>query len=751
MSKQLFFAFLLAVFGVSVATLQICRFNTPRNPGGGRRIEQPPFVFDESQIPRVEGRLPQLRVDAALARKLDAADDHLAAESWVEAIHVLQGLLDSGEDALVPVQRVGRSGLETTAWTGLRAEAARLLDTLPVDGRSAYQTIYGPRAQALLAQARYEGDIARVSEVARRFVHTAAGSEALALLGIHHLDRGRPGLAASCFQRLLFRPNTGPIAAETLIYAVLAFRAAGNDGPAQEAWRKLVAQAPRGLRLNDKELALGELREVVDTVPFGVVAAAATGPQSLRNLEHSWTVSTAHEAHAKKGLESAAQHFEGRARALTPTFVPITAKGMVYFRSHLGIHAVDGRTGRPAWQAPSPWSLDGMMADNDHRPHMQRWIDGFVTASPYVLFENGVVGTLSTDGARVYAVDDLGIPPYPSTVQRGGRGMPLPDYPEYGPRLAEAVQHNRLQALDGATGRLLWSAGGRGDSAVGPEFADCYFLGPPLHSDGRLYVVVERNSELHVICLDVAGRFLWKQFLTIAPFQMLLDPGRRIQPAMPVLSDGILVCPTNAGVVVGVDVLAQSLAWAYTYPTEPLTQAQPATWGRRSMLQPPQTVSEWRSPSTNVDNGRVIVAPPDDPSIHCLNLRDGSLIWKVGPRNDDDLYVAGVFGNQVLVAGKKSCRSLDLATGKQRWQLDTGTPSGRGVARGSIYFLPLKSAALDQAPAVVAIDVRQGLIVEHARLPRWESPGNLLFWQEGVVSQTGMTVSGFLGPKERIQ
>jgi len=40
-----------------------------------------------------------LRTDARSRGKLDLADDHLAAESWVEAIHVLQGLLDGGDDA----------------------------------------------------------------------------------------------------------------------------------------------------------------------------------------------------------------------------------------------------------------------------------------------------------------------------------------------------------------------------------------------------------------------------------------------------------------------------------------------------------------------------------------------------------------------------------------------------------------------------------------------------------------------------
>src|SRR5438445_10199322 len=99
MSKKLIVALLLAVFGVSVATLQIIRFSHPPDPRASRVFDVKPFVFDPERLPRVEGRLPLLRIDAALTRKLELADDHLATESWVEAIHVLQSLLDGGEDA----------------------------------------------------------------------------------------------------------------------------------------------------------------------------------------------------------------------------------------------------------------------------------------------------------------------------------------------------------------------------------------------------------------------------------------------------------------------------------------------------------------------------------------------------------------------------------------------------------------------------------------------------------------------------
>src|SRR5205823_8349574 len=99
---------------------------------------------------------------------------------------------------------------------------------------------------------------------------------------------------------------------------------------------------------------------------------------------------------------------------------------------------------------------------HDYASSVEQWLQSYEERSTHALFENSVVGTLSTDGQRVYAVDDLALPPYPSNMPRGGRNQALPDFPEYTGGLAEAVESSRLLALDGASGELLWTAGGRG-------------------------------------------------------------------------------------------------------------------------------------------------------------------------------------------------------------------------------------------------------------------------------------------------
>jgi outer membrane protein assembly factor BamB len=685
--------------------------------------------------------MPSLRAEAVLARRLDAARDLLAREAWLEATDILQSLLDTSEDALVPVKHAGTDGKEVTSWTGLRAEAARLLGTLPAAGRKLYEARYGPRARAGLVEARDAGDADLVAEVVRRYPHTAAGIEGLTLLGSYHLDRARYLLAACCFECLLDRAGTDDLPPAVLFHAALAFRRAGITARAEQTWQRVIARAPAGLRLGGRSLSLADLKRILDRDEPQASAPPAASPPAVANLEPCWSRPTTHEDVTRTWLKNAVQAHEIRGQPVVPASFPVLVAGRAIYRSCQGLHALDVATGAEAWATPSGWSMDHMALQPRYASYLEAWVNAYLDVSPHVLFENAVLGTLSTDGSRVYAVDDLAVPPYRNVYRGGGRFHPDPLWPDFGPNLNDATIHSRLVALDAATGKPVWEAGGLGDEAG--ELSGAYFLGPPLPLDGHLYVITERINELSLACLSAgSGTQVWKQALAFPPTRLLLDPGRRIQAARPVYADGLLVCPTNAGVVAGVDVLTRSLAWAYPYRGEALTQAELAMGGRRGRMAPPRATAEWKAPVTVIHGGRIVFTAPDEASVHCLNLRDGSLCWKV-ERADDDVYLAGVVADRVLVVGKQSCRALDLADGKQLWQVETGLPSGRGVAGGDVYYLPLKEAGKEKEPVVTAIDVRRGTVQALASWPRKEVPGNLLFADGQVFSQTATAVTAY--------
>jgi hypothetical protein len=98
--------------------------------------------------------------------------------------------------------------------------------------------------------------------------------------------------------------------------------------------------------------------------------------------------------------------------------------------------------------------------------------------------------------------------------------------------------------------------------------------------------------------------------------------------------------------------------------------------------------------------------------------------------------MAGVFQGKVVLVGKNTCRALSLADGKQQlWQVETGLPSGQGAASGPYYFLPLKKGEVCQ------IDLEKGQVVARSASPKNEIPGNLLFYEGEVISQTETEVT----------
>jgi outer membrane protein assembly factor BamB len=150
-----------------------------------------------------------------------------------------------------------------------------------------------------------------------------------------------------------------------------------------------------------------------------------------------------------------------------------------------------------------------------------------------------------------------------------------------------------------------------------------------------------------------------------------------------------------------------------------------------------------------VQDGRVVFTAPDGASVHCLNLGDGSLVWKA-PRAADDLYLAGVAGGKVLIVGKRQCRALRLTDGSPLWQLATGLPSGQGVFSGHLYYLPLKEGR-GHEPEVCTIDVDTGKDVAHTRPHRKEVPGNLVLVGGQILSQTVHEVAAYPQLKAKLR
>ena len=304
--------------------------------------------------------------------------------------------------------------------------------------------------------------------------------------------------------------------------------------------------------------------------------------------------------------------------------------------------------------------------------------------------------------------------------------------------------------------KLVWECGDEEKDLT--PLAGSFFLGPPLPLAGLLYVLTEKNSELRLVCLDATkGELVWAQTLATAKDRLTSDVARRIHAVHLAYSEGIIVCPTNAGALLGFDIFTNSLVWAYPYREKaaaetPNPMGGPFGRGGRRMAPgfpgfegtPLQPLSgEWKGSAPLIHDGKVVFTAPDGGAIHCLNLKDGNFLWQA--ERKDDLYIAGIFQGKVVLVGKNSCRALSLADGKTKlWEVETGMPSGQGVASGNFYYLPLRKGE------VCKIDMAQGLVAAHSPSPKNEVPGNLLFYQGDVISQNETTVTDYPQVEQKV-
>jgi outer membrane protein assembly factor BamB/tetratricopeptide (TPR) repeat protein len=704
--------------------------------------------------------------DRKAKTSLSLAEDFIKEKSWGEASRILQSLLESKEDVFVEVERNGKP-TRTSLWR----EANRLVGAMPPQGREFYELQYGARARTRLTAAKVRNDPKALAEVALRYLHTDAGVEATNLLGSHYLDRGDYPMASVCFERLLSHEKADQLSLMTLFKAALALRRANQTADADKVWARFSAKAEKGVlvggvnvpfsqfqreieRLSDNPALAGA--RVADWLLFkGDPSRSAQGSGSAPFLEVKWAQPTARQPQTEHWLAQALKQHEERQPAI-PAFFPIattvhTPAGetlpLVVYRSHYGVHAVDLRSGKLFWESPSFGSLDKIVEEPNKKIQFDLWLPLYLTNTPNLLFENSTTGTLSADNARVYSVDDLVLPPHPN-------GQPLMQL-QWGQQasfgaLQDAVYHSRLQAFDLATGKLVWELGGRSPDTQG-EFSDCYFLGAPLPLGGKLYVLIEKASELRLVCLDAQkGEVNWTQPLANVRDRLLLDVGRRMRGVNLSYGGGMLVCPTNAGAILGVDLLTHSLVWAHPYREEQPSPEPP--WPRRGMpwngaMMSHNLNSDWKASAPVIQDGKVVFTPPDGSAVYCLNLRDGTELWKES--RGDDVYLAGVYGGKVVLVGRTSCRALRLNDGKSLWSVETGTPSGQGVASNNTYYLPLKSGIPSKEPEVCAINLDKGIVEARTKSRKKEVPGNLVFYDGDVLSQTATSIAAY--PQLRIR
>lgn len=710
----------------------------------------------------------KLPVDPRARRKIEEATRFIETQDWQSAVKILQSLLNATEDNFLQ-ESDGDKGRRVS----VRAEANRMLGSLPPEGKRFYEQQFGSEAKVALKQAKANANPQSLAEVALKYVHTDAGAEAAAWLGAYHLDHGRYIVSALCYERLLSRDKGGIDLPLNILYkAALAFDRAGDASNRERVWKLIQVKLantneklPAAIRYWDENRLKNALKTIASSrntgsqndwrLFMGSPDRTARSNSTAPFLEPRFPAyTTVDPGQARNEIEQASKKLFSMGIPVIPGSHPLIVHDLVIYRALDGLQAYDLKTGTPRWKSESAASLVNSLKNNGDS-ESATYLASYKETAPAILVENTQLGTLSADQELVYAVEDLALPPniqnhgvpWGRNFNRGGTQL--------GSSIGDFGSCNHLIAYDIEGGRAVWSIGTR---LPDQPFTDMYFLGPPLPLGDKLYVLGEVNLEIKLLCLqtrrtlkagsaqgddyDYGVDLVWSQPLGVVDRKISEDPVRRSQAAILSYNDGILVCPTNAGAVIGVDMLTRTLVWAYNYQNEVVNtdtdQIGMQFRVRGRILE--QAVgsnkgSQWAFTAPVISQGKVLLAPSDGTALHCINLRDGTLAWtlnRIDVASKDPLppnyYLAGVFDDKVILIGKNNVHAVDLNTGKPLWNTTTGMPCGRGIANEDTYFLPVRGNE------IVSLSLKTGQIIARGKARHKELLGNLALIGEHFVS-----------------
>lgn len=690
-----------------------------------------------------------LDLERASRRLLSEADKALAAGRPNDSLRPLQTILELPEDTFVWDAVEGRL-------RSARRLAHRRFDALPAATLRGYDRTYGPQARELLSSAQGRDAVATLEMIVRRFFHTTAAFAALDRIASRHLDHGEFGAAAECWMRLLNSSfHQDRFSNHQLLKFALACQLSGRDRAVEKLSGRLGGKRiVLGGRLTSARDWLSQqsvwrspTRDLNDVpIVFGNARRNQTMAGSTPHLQPLWQSSLARQADPilDRLFASWAQFRQSTRGPIATSNFSIVMDGKVILRDFSGIRAFELASGRKLWSYRSDSSLaatteiiKGHFARN---PGIESQLNNIVDMRR-AYADNATLGMISTDGRRVFAVDSMSL-----LTARAAAHPTLNPFKGAAGKGVRDRASNQLIALplDVAPGKKselrepLWRVGGpRGGRENAKSLTGHFFLGAPLPVDGRLYAITERDRQLNVVALDGAtGRLLWSQGIALVARSITADEIRYFRACNPAYADGVIVCPTQSGMLVGVDALTGTLLWTYFCGD----QAVAKRIAQRSLARFRSHGSDGFPAVPRITGNRVVFMPRLSDEVHCLDLQTGARLWKK-PRLDGEYVGTVTSQGTVLVVGRRTSRGLSLETGQQVWSVTTGFPSGQGVQVGGKYLIPLQSGA------VAMIDVESGRRVGLAgstNVPLPTMPlGNLLASGDVIVSTSPRNVRVF--------
>ena len=678
-------------------------------------------------------------------RPLIRAEKELRAGQSKRAAELLGDILSVSNSEDYLVLRPG----ETSLAVSLRTYAMELMSQLPSGALESYQLRFGVTANKQLEAAVKASDFSAIAGISRQYFFTEAGYMASMMMGYHHFENGQVVAASYEFKRVYDYPAAHKFHDPSLsVMLATCLVLAGEEAKAQTVLQTLKRQSP-DQRITflgqsvplfaDDQDALAWLRTMIGTSSLRNIRLVNEWVMYRGNPQRNgfsepgfplpsarWSVPTLNDPDRETIIQERQRQLILSNASTIPAVQPIAVGDTIVMRSFDKLIGVSFQTGKRVWIFP-PWDTDMVYTDQEivHQSFTQF---EKLNRGPLWqrMYEDAVYGQVSSDGQSIFVVPYPGIAGGEKLKMVVDRGVILDD--PMGQR-----NYNELIAIDiGREGAFLWEVGGSSGRDE-PKLAKALFLGPPLPLGSSLYAICQQDGEVRLVELDPKnGHLRWTQQLASLQRQ---PKGKyfRLAGATPSFSEGVLVCPTGVGALVGVDIRARSLRWGYQYNSPSARQnVAPITSASESA----DTLDGlWRDSTIAIHGSTVVYTPIDKQAVVCVDLFTGTPLWQdvvgqaIPGAREDSLYVAAVTGKQIVLVGLDSVRALNRQSAETVWKTSIekfGAPSGRGYTDGQSYFLPTTGQRL------VRIDMEDGRITGDAETSR--VLGNLICFRGEVIS-----------------
>ena len=494
----------------------------------------------------------------SIQQRIREAERAIAEEQFSDAVVRLGDMLErdvsdiedldlSGQDFFLPPES-GGGGMRIYHDSLLR-KARGMIGSLPVDARDTYRLRYGPLAKKMLSEAASTRDWSAVEGVRRKYFHTHAGYEASLLLAHRAVTLGQPLYASLLLDDVVSQPDAVEHLGDSIVLLHAATRRlCGRDIP----YDSMSNVADRSITVKGDRSAAPPIAELQPWIDKHYGASDETvrnrsrdykmfGARPNRNdlavaempiANPRWMKETVASPRQERAISKVADDLAASGKLPPPSWTPLRVGNQLLMKTTEHLFGVDFRTGKLIWQYPWFAAYDEFEQKDVARDTFGE------TKGPGDLLSQRVwndlpYGQITSDGRRVFMIDDLGEIEFTSFS---------PAFGMRGTRPSNAAT-NTLVALDLATeGKLLWRIGAEDDVS---SLSKAFFLGPPLPLNGKLYVMAELAGDIQLICLDpLSGSELWRQqIVAVETGGIDMDAVRRVAGGDTNLSRGYSALP----------------------------------------------------------------------------------------------------------------------------------------------------------------------------------------------------------------